>query len=285
MAKPPVNTSKTLEEKEPSALMQPGAGLPAELQERFQADAGRGTSQRTEDNIVPLVYILQAQSPQVLPKNPNYIDKAAASDIWLRNARVPIVDGEEGMIFQSCHFGIEWVEWQPNRGGFVGRHAALPADASSQPDARNANRITYVRKNGNEVVETRYHRGFVIGGAFGLKDYPDLVMPYVIPFSGTGHTVSRQWMSLMNQFVPTGGKKPAPSWARYYHLTTRLRKNAQGEWYGWDVADWGWVPDLTAYDRGAALCSQFETGERQAEAEERGGSTDDGGAAAEAAGI
>jgi hypothetical protein len=40
---------------------------PAFLADRIKADAGKGVSSSQADNIVPLIYILQALSPQVNP--------------------------------------------------------------------------------------------------------------------------------------------------------------------------------------------------------------------------
>lgn len=235
------------------------AGLPAELAEQMLADAGRGVSTAREDNIVPLIYILHPLSPQVNKRNSDYIDGAEGGSIWLRNAPTPIVSGEEGILFQPCHFSKDWVEWVPrdNGGGFVGRSDNVPADAERREDPKQPAKVRFIRPNGNEVIGTRYHIGFVYLPS-------GLVLPYVIPMSSTGHTVSRQWMVMMN--ARTIGGRIAPSWAGIYRLKTKERSNAAGTWFTWDVQDAGWVQSAEDYARGRTLNASFEAGEQKVEA-------------------
>lgn len=231
------------------------SGPPAALAERLAADAGKGVSGEQEDNIVPLIYILQTQSPQVSKRNPEYIEGAEPADIWLRNAAKPIVKGNDGFLFQPCHFTKDWVEWVPRTkgGGFVARHDDCPEDAVLTEDSENPNRKRYVRKNGNEVKETRYHVGFVLteNGA---------ALPYVIPLTSSGHTVSRTWMTMMNAKQISG--QVAPSWASLYRLTTRERINPAGTWFTFEVRDCGWVATVEDYERGAKLHQAFVEGQK-----------------------
>lgn len=231
---------------------------PTFMKARMDKDVGKGVSTAQEDNLVPLIYVLQAQSPQVNKRNPNYIEGAEASDIWLRNSPDPIVKGDEGIIFQPCFFNKDWIEWvsRDSGGGFVGRHLELPQDAKKIEDPKNPNRVKYVRPNGNEIVETRHHVGFAI-----TKNGP---LPYVISFSGSGHTVSRQWMFMMNGAQIDGQK--APSFAKLYKLTTKERSNTLGTWFSLDVKDHGWVSTEAEYTRGLELHDAFVKGEKKAEA-------------------
>lgn len=244
------------EEQTPKPL--PSTAAPAFLAQHAD-DAGKGVSTDREDNLVPLIYVLQPLSPQVMRSKPEYIPGAEPGAIWLRNAPNPILKGEDGFLFQPCHFWKDWVEWVPRKagGGFVGRHDDCPSDAQIQTDPQNPNKLKHIRPNGNEVIETRYHAGFVIR--------PDMVpAPYLIALSSTGHTVSRSWMASMGQ-KQLGGKI-APSWACLYKLTTRERTNASGTWFTWSVADNGWVKSEEEYLRGKALYEAFAAGEKRAEA-------------------
>lgn len=230
--------------------------------EWMQGDAGAGTSQAADDNIVPLVYILQAQSPQVNKRGMEFIEGAEAGSIWLRNARDPIVAGDEGIVFQPCHFHKDWVEWVPRAsgGGFVGRYDNRPADAVEKPDPENPRRVRFVRPSGNECVRVRYHAGFVIT--------PDgKALPYVIPMTGSGHTVSRQWSVMINaNTFPNGAVHPA--WAHYYRLKTKQRENAAGTWFTWDIQQYQDLTkdDAEAYARGKRLFDAFRSGEQSAAA-------------------
>src|SRR3972149_2403505 len=73
-----------------------------EMAAMMKADAGQGISTAPEDNLVPLIYVLQATSPAVKKGDPSRIDGAEAGDFWLRNSSEPIVRGEDGLLFQPC---------------------------------------------------------------------------------------------------------------------------------------------------------------------------------------
>lgn len=256
--------------------------VPSYLAEDVVKDAGKGVSKLASDNLVPLVYILQPMSPQVLNRNPAYIEGAKAGDIWLRNSPQPIVDGEgEGILFQPCYYNRcvnEWIH-RDDGGGFVTRHKLVTPDETMDQfiermggekvvDPKNTRRVSYRAKNGNQYIETREHTGFVLG-----RGAP---MPYVIPMTSTQHTTSRGWMFMMNTKTDAEGRTP-PSFALVYRLKTKYRTNTQGEWYGWDVEDFGWVQTRDDYLRGRTLFEAFDTGAKQAEAPV-GGMGEDGAA-------
>jgi hypothetical protein len=221
-----------------------------EMAQMMMADAGKGVSTAMEDNIVPLVYILQPLSPQVQKKNPEYIEGAEAGQIWFRGSST-IVDGEEGIPVVPCHWSKCWIEWQPNRGGFVARHADRPADAVLTTDAENPKRKFWRRPNGNIVVETREHVVLVL-------DVFERPMPFVIPMSGSGHGSSRAWMSKMNsKFIPNSDQK-APSYGYIYRMKLQYRTNDQGEWYMWDVHDENDEPTMLADPATYKLARQLE---------------------------
>lgn len=245
----PKSTSRALATAE-------NAGPPAHVLARMEEDAGKGVSSRQEDNLVPLVYLLQANSPQCLRGSPQYLDGAAAGYIWLRGLD-EFVDGEEGGLFQPCWFSVDWVEWMPDRGGFVGRHATRPAEAVLQDRERDDGSITQVwtLPNGNIVQETRYHVGYF------LRDDGDV--PYTIPFTSTGHTVSKAWMFTMNsQRLPNG--KTMPACGAVYRLKTKLRSKNDWNWYQYDVKHERYA-SVEEYDRGIALHDAFAAGAKKVE--------------------
>lgn len=257
--------------------------LPAHLRDRMKADAGRGLSGKQEDNLVPMIYILQAQSPQVLKKNSAYIQGAEAGCILLRNAANPLVPVDEAIFFQPCAFDKDVVEWIPrdDGGGFVARHrfegredkidhVAQRLKAKRIEDPKNPNKVRFVLPNGHELIETRYHIGYVGRELESRKLDEDVTiysiagqpMPFVIPLSSTGHTFSKAWMFYMNQIQGVNGI--APSYSRIYKLSTKFLQNTQGDWYGWDYEDIGWLDEVD-FDRGRALNFAFEKGEKQIE--------------------
>jgi hypothetical protein len=245
----------------PTALVEP----PEWLREKMKQDKGKGVSTDTADNLVPLIYVLQALSPQVNRRNPAFIEGAEPGAFWLRNAPVEIIPGDPeqgGMIAQSCYYFHDWIEWKPrdSGGGFIARHAPLTGDRKEEcpvgdavrtEDPQNNRRVRFLRPNGNEVIHTRNH----VINVYTREG----VLPYIIPFSSTGHTTSRAWMQLMNTMAGGVG------FAAKYKLTTRERSNPSGTWFAVDVKFHEWC-DEAEYAAGLRLNEAFASGEKQAEA-------------------
>jgi hypothetical protein len=261
------NAKRKVEETLPVANGGGAAGVPNFLATTAAEDMGKGTSTAQEDNLVPLIYILQPLSPVVNKKDPNYVEGAEPGAIWLRNSADPVAEGDKGILFQPCYFSKDYVEWVPRNkgGGFVGRHGELPADVKEVRDEQNPNKVKYIRPNGNEVIETRYHAGFVI-----TDNGP---LPYVIPMTSTAHTSSRQWMVMMNGKQLNG--KRLPSWSSIYRLRTKQKTNNAGTWYTWDISDAGYVQSTEEYERGKALFNSFTGGEKKFADDEHHVATDE----------
>jgi hypothetical protein len=245
------------EDKNLPATVAPG-GVPAFMQERMEQDAGKGVSKDAEDNVVPLMYVLQTNSPQVNSRDEAYLKGAVGGDIWLRNALNPVVPGQKGVLFQPCCFYKDWVEWVPRSegGGLVGRFAERPKEAVEKPDTENPKKMVWTLPNGNHVVETRYHVGYAI-----LED--GVVIPYVIPMKGSGHSVSKQWMFLMGQKCNAKGDA-YPSWSSTYRITTELKKKGGDSWFVFHIEDNGFVSSMEDYERGARLNAAFMAGQLKA---------------------
>lgn len=280
-AKAPVNAKNEVAKTQ-------SAGVPSAIAGLMDEDAGKGVSTAAEDNIVPLVYVLQAQSPQATSRDPAYIQGAEAGDIWLRNAGAdPIVKGAEGFLFQQCYWYKEWVEWTPrdDGGGYAGRHIKddkeeledflARLDAEEVKDPKDPERVIYVRSNGNHLVETRVHVGWILG-----RGAP---MPYSIALSSSGHTVSKGWMFKLNgRFVKPGVK--APSWGTVFLVKTEFKQNKKGQWFQLDpqvskavegVCDEnGWVVTADDVARGKTLYEAFASGAKQTEAPMADGDAD-----------
>lgn len=259
------------------------AQLPAGAMAAMEAEAGSGISTAAEDNLVPQMYILQAQSPQVLKRNPAYIEGAEAGMIWLRNVPNPLVPGEEGIDFQPCWFERNVVEWVPRNqgGGFVARHQFLDSEhgddafrklcermgAHEVPDPENDQRMRWVLENGHELVDTRYHMGYVYRHNLAPQ-------PFVIPLKGTGHTFSRRWTSGMKGVVARnseGRMFVLASWGQLWRITTRFNSRASGDWFMYEADNGRNIVDVHGFDAylmGKALHDGFRQGTMRTGAEE-----------------
>lgn len=252
----------TAEEESKAMTIAGGGALPAHLAGRMGEVAGKGVSTAQEDNLVPLIYVLQDNSPQCRKKDPAYIEGAEAGKIWMRNAAVPFADEID---FQPCFFSKEWVEWVPRSkgGGIVARHPECPKNAVLTEVEEDGNvKEVWKLPNGNEVVETRYHSGFVL-----REGQPPL--PYTIPLKSTGHTVSKAWMFMMNSKLLPDNKK-APSFACVYKLRTVYKTKNNQSWWMFEIndADTRWVETVEDFERGLALHEAFASGEKKNELDE-----------------
>ncbi len=255
-----------------------GAGnVPAHLRDKMKADAGKGVSDNADDSLVPLVVVLQAQSPQAMKQKPEYLKGAEAGSIWMKNAPQPVVAGSEGILFQPCAFYKNVVEWIPKNkdgsgGGYVGEHATMPADAKEVVDKDDGSK-KMMSPRGTEYVETRNHAGII---------YTDdgQAYPYLIPLSSSGHSVSRQLTFMMRNKSMDGVK--LASYACLYRLKTIMRTKGAHNWFVLDPHEGGEEDSVLyateeQYDAGAALHLAFEKGEKKADlsgAEPEAGSAD-----------
>lgn len=234
-----------------------------DLDALMEQDAGHGVSTAQEDNIVPLVYVLQAQSPQAMKGNKEaFVKGAEAGSIWLRGTTT-VFSGEEGILVQPCHFDKVWIEWRPNRGGFVARHKERPAVAEQQAtDPKKPDRLSWVMPSGNIVSETREHVVLLHGDDGSTQGF-------VIPFSGSNNGASRAWMGLLKSKRTKNGNI-APDFAYLYRLTTKFRSNDDGDWYMWQAQDGGdngepLQATVEQYLQGRQLASDFSSGALRAD--------------------
>jgi hypothetical protein len=249
---------------------QESAAPPAELMEYADQQTGRGVSTSSEDRLVPLLYVLQKGSPQVDRDDKRYIPGAEQGDFWLRNAPsgLEIIKGKDGMLTQSCWFYKDVGEWLPRLEGggggqgFRGRHNVPKPEMV--PGARkhdDGKQFHWTNASGeHDLVETRNH-------AVLIYHPSGRVFPYLIPFTSTGHSSSRSWMTKINDQVIQSGSKKGEVWdsyARLYKLTTERRENDKGVWYTIVVDEGPWCK-REQYLAGNKFALQFERGERVAE--------------------
>jgi hypothetical protein len=211
-----------------------------------------------------MIYVLQQMSPSIDKRGDNYIEGAEAGDFWLRNSLKPIHNGEEGIIAIPVDMLHTWIEWLPNRGGFVARHDAPPADMVAKTirgdDGREKDVL--MRGNGNLIVETRELYIMVDGD------------PYVFPCSSTKHTFAKSWQTMWHRFKHPKTGKIMPAFARKYRLVTVPTSNALGKWFGLKFEDVG-ESTLAELKAGIAFSDAIVKGERKPEAPIASGKEED----------
>jgi hypothetical protein len=185
--------------------------------------AGEGISKRLEDNTLPLIRLLQTNSPEVDRRQPAYVEGASAGDWYFRDAPEQIVRGEVGFLFQPLYSQHAFVEWKPERQGFSGRtydYFDPPPEAKRRMDPNPETgelREVLGLPNGNFLEETFYFYGLV--GRF----------TWVISFRSTGLTVARRFNKAL-QFLEYK-ERPLPIWGSIWRISTVASSNKRGDWY------------------------------------------------------
>jgi hypothetical protein len=262
MAKAPSdNVKPAIPREEPGTAMQTieltqAMSVPDELLGVTEEDAGFGVSFKQEDQLLPLIYVLQTNSPVVDKRGDFYIQGAEPGHFWLRNSLTPIKDGVAGIDVIPCEMVRTWIEWLPNRQGFVARHDSPPPDMKTMTvrDDNGREKPILVRgNNGNIIQDTREFYLMVDG------------QPYVLPCSGTKHTFARQWQTMFHQFRHPKTNDVMPAFSRKYKLTTVPASNAIGKWFGLQFNLLGFVTKRE-YDAAKSLYLAVKRGEKRAEA-------------------
>jgi hypothetical protein len=212
-----------------------------DLADEMSADAGEGVSFSTDDQIIPILSVLQTNSPACDRRGVEYVDGAVAGHFFIKNAPTPVLDGVAGIVVIFCAMQSVVMEWLAGRQGFAARHLEMPADAVAtvEPGRR---RPTYMSKaSGNVYEQTR--ELFLIHGGQQL----------VLPCHGTSHQFARRLMTYAGQLELPGGKGICPLYGRRYKLTTIAQRNTLGAWFGLKFEDLGWVTDRDEYEAAKAF--------------------------------
>jgi hypothetical protein len=157
-------------------------GVPDDLLEITKQDAGLGSSPDPQDRLLPLITVLQTNSPICDKRSPTHIAGAEPGNFWFRNDLIPIRDGVTGFLCVPCGMQRVWLEWGPTRGsGLFGRHSEQPKNVIMRQSEDGGRMVMAIADSGNVIVETRE--------VFVLVDGK----PYVFSVHGTAHTAVRMW--------------------------------------------------------------------------------------------
>lgn len=239
-----------------------GFQLPSEFLEEIAEVGDLGYSEKAEDSMIPILSILQDNSGEVKARHSKRIEGASAGDLIIRSIQKVINVSENGpVIFQPCGFQHMWVEWQGETGEGVpvGQFPFedRPKDVREVADPENPEKTMLIRENGNRLVDTRYHFGFLLS--------EDGAMPLVIPMAGTNHTVSRQWTATMKQFKMPSTAMKAPSFMRKYAINTKYRERGAQSWFNYEIKDLGWITDEAQLRDGLEMLKSLKNNEISAD--------------------
>jgi len=166
---------------------------------------------------VPFLRVLQTNSPQVNEDEESYIKGAKPGMFFNTIARKHY--GKKIQII-PVYYQRDFVEWLPDRGGFIRSHGPNPQilDRVTERNERNQD----ILDNGNIIQDTKNHYVLV---ANNLEEGP-----VIFSLTSTGIKHSRTWMSRMRELKTPGGK-PAAMFTSVYEVTTVINENDDGKWY------------------------------------------------------
>ena len=238
----------------PAAKFEVSTSVPDDMLEVTAQDAGLGVSFDPADQLLPLIYVLQGLSPQVNKRGEGYVEGAEPGHFWLRGAILPIRSGVDGIRAIPCGMKRCWIEWLPDRQGFVGRHDDAPKGMEPRKVRGDDGAERSVLMLGDNLIQDTREFYIMVEGH-----------PYVLPCSSTKHKFAREWTSYFHQMIHPETGQVMPSASQLYNLTTIPQSNAKGDWFGLKFQFLGFVP-RPVYDHAKAFWNAVKRGERRAEA-------------------
>jgi len=181
---------------------------------------------RVDDQTVPFLRILQANSPQC--RRDSGI-KCREGDIY-NTVEQSVWDGEHGVNIIPVRFTPRIIEWRSRAvgGGFVAAH---PYNLDLSRFERNDRRVWVDKATGHEFVETAEYACLQL---FDDQEFRRVM----IAFTSTQMRKSRALLTIASQIMvrtKDGRRLQAPLYSTVYQFTSVPESNELGEWNGWRI--------------------------------------------------
>lgn len=202
---------------------------------QYGEDAGQGNEARAEDYLLPLLYVLQALSPQVA-KEGEMIEGAKAGMLY-DGSTDQLFNGKEGLILIPVfknHCYVEWTPRQPRDDGSTGTGSGKgrtftlddPVVAACEKTRKEQKRKfgdLRLPDTDNNLDETIYLYALAV-----LSYEPARFAPVVFPITSTKLSAFRKWNGKRLRFRTEGDEEP-PVYAHHLRLTTFQDENSSGQ--------------------------------------------------------
>lgn len=236
--------------------------LSMDLMDDVFANAGDGAAFDSSEMQIPFLRVIQALSPQLSKKKPEYIEGAEMGDLF-NTVTNELWKGEEGVVVVPCFQTTKYLEFVPRDqgGGFKGE---IPANA---PMLQQANRqgSKEILPNGNELVKSDQHYCLLLSDDGSYQ-------PIVVDMKSTQLKVSRRWKTqIMMQKIThpeTGQMITPPVYFTMWRLTTTEESNDQGDWANYKVEKEGFVTDRNIFQEAKTFRNSVAAGEVKAAPEQ-----------------
>lgn len=222
----------------------------------FAADTGKGNENLTgRDLAIPMLQLLQTNSPQTMEEEAKYIEGARPGDM-LDTVTKTAYSKKEGIKIVFAAYFSEYVEWKPREqgGGLVARHPINSPLASQAKKDKDTGKL--ILPNGNNLVETHYHMGV-------MRNKEGALTWLIIPMTSTKLPVSKKLNKvIMDTRIegPNGPVQPA-RFASVFTLNSTSQENAKGKFYNYDFKREGLVEDPELYQAAKELNKAYNDGQ------------------------
>lgn len=226
-------TAKKNEESTSTALAIPEST--ALVDSQYGDDAGQGNDARPEDYLLPLLYTLQALSPQVAKEGE--MIEGARPGMFYDGSTDQLYDGKEGLILIPCfrnHCYVEWTPRQPRDDGSTGTGSGKgrtfkvddPIVAKCEKTRKEMKRKygdLRLPDTDNNLDETIYLYALAV-----MSYEPARFAPVVFPITSTKLSAFKKWNGKRLRFRTDGGEEP-PFYAHHLRLCTFQDENSSGQ--------------------------------------------------------
>ena len=242
--------------------MKKSAELSTDLMDDILEFAGEGAAFGADEMQIPFIRALQALSPQLNKKKPEYIDGAEQRDLF-NTVTGQVWKGEEGVTIIPCYQVTKYLEFTPRDMGGGFRGEISPTNPVLQQTTRQGSKE--LLPNGNELVKSDQHYCLVLDGEGSFQ-------PAVIDMKSTQLKVSRRWKTQIAmqkiKHPKTGQMITPPLFATEWKITTVEESNDQGSWFNPSVERVGLVGERDLMLEAKAFRDSVAAGEAKAVAEE-----------------
>lgn len=161
----------------------------------------------------PFLKILQDLSPECKPRGEQAVEGAAAGMLF-NTATQELHESMDVVVLKISHV---LTVWQPNRGGFVGRH---PLSAENTVVAKKEG-LKKWDSEGNEVIDTL---------EFYCLDANDPSSVFILTMTTSSLKHGKSWATRL-RMLKVNGKPTGVSWASVWTIGTVEEKNDKGSWF------------------------------------------------------
>ena len=197
--------------------------------------AGQGTENITASDVkLPILKVIGSMSPQINPKDSQYVEGLKVGDIY-NDTTGSIYDGGKGFLAVPCYFVNTFNEWSERGKGSsrpivhtnreIMNKTVQGKDNKDWLPAQPNGEQHYIEDTGNHFV-------------YILNENYEPVEPALITMKSTQKKHSKRWNSMMRQrrLQGKGGSFHPPSFGTVYRLSSVMESNNKGSWPGWNIA-------------------------------------------------